>query len=382
MIKRSFLTLLALVLAIMFLAGCGSDSTNGENQATASPAGDETQPDAAVAGGEQDESDPAGSDDSSTTATLAEYANEGSGINLQYPIDWLVLEETGTSVTLSSHAAFAQGQTPNEPYGLYILSVTGRGMVGLPENPTAADLTDYLSQRFVDFGLPEGAVIVPAAESTLVGQPAASGVVQLDDGAGGVVQNIFTVFVSNDRLVTTLSVVPADDRATFEPIFSAINESIDIQEADLALVEGVETQSGLDRSHDADVVYPHEQVPPIGGIHNPFWQNCGIYDQPVVDSQAVHSLEHGAVWIAYNPSLAADEVAHLRDLARGQDFVLVSPYPDLRSPVVLSAWGVRLELDSALDERIPLFIERYQVGPQTPEPGAACQGGAGDPIDE
>lgn len=370
MIRRSIHPLLVVVFALVFLAGCGSDGSNDEDQAGES-----------AAGGEQDESDPADVVNSAGGSNLAEYANLGSGINLRYPIDWLVLEETGSSVTLASHAAFAEGQTPTEPYGLYILSVTGRGMAGLPESPTGADLTDYLSQRFTDFDLPEGSIVVPVAETTLAGQPAASGVVQLDDGTGGEVQNIFTVFVTGDRLVTTLSVVPTEDRDSFDALFAAINESVEIETADLALVEGVETQTDLERSHDADVVYPSNQLPPIGGIHHPFWQNCGIYDEPVVDSQAVHSLEHGAVWITYDPSLSSAELEHLRDLARGEAYVLLSPYPGLRNPVVLGAWGVRLELDSALDDRIPLFIERYQAGPQTPEPGASCQSGVGEPID-
>jgi hypothetical protein len=370
MIKRSTVTLLTVWLAAMFLAGCGNGSADEDNQAAES-----------AAGGAQDTGDPADTADSSASSDLAEYANRGSGINLRYPVDWSVLEETGSSVTLASDAAFAEGQTPTEPYGLYMLSVTGTGMVGLSETPSGSDLAEYLSQRFTDFDLPEGSIVVPVAETTLAGQPAASGVVQLDDGTGVEVRNIFTVFVTDDRLVTTLSVVPAVNQESFEPLFAAINESVEIQAADLALVEGVETQSDLDRSHDAEVVYPDDQLPPIGGIHNPFWQNCGIYDEPVVDSQAVHSLEHGAVWITYNPSVPTDEVEHLRDLARGQAYVLLSPYPDLRSPVVLGAWGVRLELDSALDERIPLFIERYQAGPQTPEPGASCQSGVGNPID-
>jgi hypothetical protein len=44
-------------------------------------------------------------------------------------------------------------------------------------------------------------------------------------------------------------------------------------------------------------------IPPAGGPHNPSWQNCGFYDELVRDENAVHSLEHGAVWITYQPDL-------------------------------------------------------------------------------
>jgi hypothetical protein len=145
------------------------------------------------------------------------------------------------------------------------------------------------------------------------------------------------------------------------------------------LVDGVVNYPNLPRDH-SDAPQTYAQVPPVGGVHNPVWLNCGIYDQPVQNENAVHSLEHGAVWITYQPNLPADQVEKIRSLARGQDFVIVSPYPDLPKPVVASAWGVQLPLDNANDPRLPLFITRYQQGPQTPEPGAVCTGGVGTPI--
>jgi hypothetical protein len=123
----------------------------------------------------------------------------------------------------------------------------------------------------------------------------------------------------------------------------------------------------------------YAQSPPAGGAHNPIWQNCGFYEEPVRNETAVHSLEHGAVWITYNPDLPQDEIERLRDLAQSNDYVLVSPYPDLDSPVVASAWGKQLNLESAEDPNLERFIGAYSQGPQTPEPGGACTGGIGDP---
>ena len=128
---------------------------------------------------------------------------------------------------------------------------------------------------------------------------------------------------------------------------------------------------------EGDVDYP--QSPPVGGKHNPVWQNCGFYDQPVADENAVHSLEHGAVWITYRPDLPQDQVDQLRDLAQSQTYVLVSPYPDLDSPVVASAWGKQVKLEGADDPDLERFVRAYRQGPQTPEPGAACTGGIGEP---
>lgn len=123
----------------------------------------------------------------------------------------------------------------------------------------------------------------------------------------------------------------------------------------------------------------YAQSPPAGGEHNPVWQNAGFYDKPIKNENAVHTLEHGAVWITYSPDLPQQQVNELQDLASSRDCVLVSPYPGLDSPVVASAWGKQLQLDSADDSTLKRFVSSYLRGPQTPEPGAACTGGVGTP---
>ncbi len=123
-----------------------------------------------------------------------------------------------------------------------------------------------------------------------------------------------------------------------------------------------------------------DDLPPTGGGHSPVWQNCGIYEEPIDVGNAVHSLEHGAAWIAYQPDLPEDEAAYLQDLVRGQTHILLAPYPDLRNPVVVTAWSVQIELESATDDRLVDFVSRYRQGPTTPEQGATCSGGVGEPL--
>lgn len=123
--------------------------------------------------------------------------------------------------------------------------------------------------------------------------------------------------------------------------------------------------------------------PPAGGLHNPSWQNCGIYDRPVLNEFAVHSLEHGAVWIAYRPDLPQTEIDALRRLVNDRRYTLLAPYDaaPLSSPIVATAWGLQLELQNATDPRLGQFLTRYIQGSQTPEPGAICSAGFGTPID-
>lgn len=150
----------------------------------------------------------------------------------------------------------------------------------------------------------------------------------------------------------------------------------EVQAAAEEAIDGVVTVEDLGATHVSTPV-DYEESPPLGGDHHPTWQNCGFYSEPVVDVHAVHSLEHGAVWITYDPDLAADDVATLEDLTSRHPYLLVSPYEGLDAPAVASAWGHQLELDSVQDERLEPFLVKYLQGPQTPEPGAACTGGIG-----
>jgi len=143
--------------------------------------------------------------------------------------------------------------------------------------------------------------------------------------------------------------------------------------ASTALASDVQTYTVTAGHEIGELEY--EQTPPAGGNHNPVWLNCGIYDVPVPSENAVHSMEHGAAWVTYRPDLAASEVDELR-AAMPSSYAILSPFPDLPSPVVASAWRRQLMLDSADDPRLEAFLREYVQGPQAPEPGASCSGGS------
>jgi Protein of unknown function (DUF3105) len=123
-------------------------------------------------------------------------------------------------------------------------------------------------------------------------------------------------------------------------------------------------------------VIPYPMHPPVGGAHNPVWQRClgDVYDAPIADEHAVHSMEHGAVWIAYNPDLPAAQVAQLAAKVKGNDYMLMSPYPGLDTPISLQTWGFQLKLDSASDPRVDEFIKDLRQISSV-EPGATCASG-------
>ena len=140
---------------------------------------------------------------------------------------------------------------------------------------------------------------------------------------------------------------------------------------DGAKIEGVETFDN--GAGHVEGVVDYAQTPPAGGEHNQAWLNCGVYEQPVPNENAVHSMEHGALWVTYHPGLGDAELSALRGKLPST-YVVLSPFEGLPSPIVLSGWNTQLEVDDAGDPRIAQFFEEYWKSQDVPEPGAACTG--------
>ena len=131
--------------------------------------------------------------------------------------------------------------------------------------------------------------------------------------------------------------------------------------------------STLEKNHVQGAV-DYEMTPPVGGDHNATPQQCAVYAAPIATEHALHSMEHGAVWITYLPSLPEDQVNELANTVGGDPSLLMSPLPDQESPIVLTAWGRQLAVETAGDSRVDEFINAYSSGRTAPEPGAACAG--------
>ena len=134
-------------------------------------------------------------------------------------------------------------------------------------------------------------------------------------------------------------------------------------------------------------------IPPVGGPHNATWMNAGVYTKPIPSERAVHNLEHGAVWITYDPGLPAGQVSALTAFVGRQSlipegaqsgvpnqssrFVDLSPWSatDLPSPIVISSWGYQLRVQSPGDPRLQQFVDTFRHSQKyTPEFGSPVDG--------
>ena len=139
-------------------------------------------------------------------------------------------------------------------------------------------------------------------------------------------------------------------------------------------IQGVTFKPEPDRNHKAGVLQ-YDSTPPVGGNHSPIWADCAgtVYPAAIANENAVHSLEHGALWITYKPGLAQTDIARLSALVNGKDGMAMSPFPGLASPISIQSWGYQLSVDSATDPRIQKFITALLHNSNTtPEVGASC----------
>ena len=155
------------------------------------------------------------------------------------------------------------------------------------------------------------------------------------------------------------------------------DSSTEVLEGELSRVVEVPVDSKIHVPGEVD--YPTS--PPAGGDHFFAWQNCGFYDQPLIDEVAVHSLEHGAVWVTHKPDTDIETLSAIGVRSVEESHMLVSPYENQDSPLVLTAWGRQLSVDSWDDPAVDEFLDQYlgRRSPTAPEAGASCEGAIGDP---
>ncbi|MDG1410263.1 MAG: DUF3105 domain-containing protein [Acidimicrobiales bacterium] len=151
--------------------------------------------------------------------------------------------------------------------------------------------------------------------------------------------------------------------------------------AAVVLELGVVQETSEDANDHVLCPVGYETSPPMSGDHFPAWQNCGFYTEPLMDEVAVHSLEHGAVWISYDPDLNVAERDAISALVATDPHLLAAPYPGLANPIVLTAWKRQVAVERIGDDAVADFLDD-QLGRRSmtaPEAGASCSEAIGTP---
>ncbi len=134
---------------------------------------------------------------------------------------------------------------------------------------------------------------------------------------------------------------------------------------------GVE-QSDHGREHVDSKKYGGDQPPTSGAHANPV--SWGVYDTEVRDDQLIHNMEHGGIYISYQPSLPKEQVEKLKELLSAlfsdPQFqprkIVLAPRVENKSPIELSSWRRSEALASYDQQKIKDYITR-NLG-KSPEP--------------
>jgi hypothetical protein len=106
--------------------------------------------------------------------------------------------------------------------------------------------------------------------------------------------------------------------------------------------------------------------PPTSGDHWPQPAAWGKYDTTLPDEELVHNLEHGGIWISYNPKKVDQAtIDQLNDFAQRYQLIIVEPREKDDSAIALAAWTHLENMDSYDETTILKFITAYyNQGPE------------------
>ncbi len=118
----------------------------------------------------------------------------------------------------------------------------------------------------------------------------------------------------------------------------------------------------------------YQRVPPLSGTHYASTVDAGFYEATPLLGSLVHTLEHGAVIVYYDPdSISPEARESLREFSSTHTgtwrsvIAVPNPNDDPRATYVVTAWRHELTMDSYDAETVHAFLSEYLGrGPENP----------------
>jgi hypothetical protein len=129
---------------------------------------------------------------------------------------------------------------------------------------------------------------------------------------------------------------------------------------------------GVQRHVDEGETVDYETTPPAYGFHSPGSLQCGIWGEQQPSEPFVHSLEHGAVGLLYDPQSAEPQaIERLEAIAGRSDSHIISmPFAGMEHPITIVSWGEMMELDELDEPALREYVETFRD--KGPESGQSC----------
>lgn len=105
--------------------------------------------------------------------------------------------------------------------------------------------------------------------------------------------------------------------------------------------------------------------PPTSGGHLATTKKWGVYNKKIEDKMALHSLEHGGIWISYK-NMDDESIKILEEIGKSNSqSVIVSPRENNDNNLVVASWGKMMRLETVDKTLIQKYINTYKN--QSPE---------------
>jgi hypothetical protein len=138
------------------------------------------------------------------------------------------------------------------------------------------------------------------------------------------------------------------------------------------------TTDGMGTHVDTPVDY--DMSPPVSGSHAGAPADCGTYGGALENGNLVHSLEHGAVAVLYEPTIPQEQVTQIEELVASYDSHTISaPFEgEMETPIAVAAWANIMRLNTFEEDAVTEFIEAFRAGGEAPEAFQDCPNDADD----
>ncbi len=123
-------------------------------------------------------------------------------------------------------------------------------------------------------------------------------------------------------------------------------------------LKAVKTYDYAGNHHTTDPV-TYTETPPAGGPHDPVWEDCGVYTQQIRNENACTPSSTAPCGSPTGPA-RRPPTSRPSQTALGSvkdKKTILSPYPGLPAPVVVTVWNAQLDLKGASDPRLAQFLE-------------------------